>query len=114
MYPFPVAPAFALDWWRRLGRIACKPVLHVEVIEVVRPQHPGDGLALHEFCIGAGLCRLDGGVKLVGLLLALCEEGIEIGEGVDLTPCPLSIRWRGGVCRFCSFSLSPRLRRGKG
>src|SRR5215472_914905 len=32
--------------WRRLSRVAIEPTLHIEAIELLVPQHPGEGLTL--------------------------------------------------------------------
>src|SRR5438034_3275892 len=32
---------------RRLRRIAVEPALHIEIIELLAPQHPGEGLTLY-------------------------------------------------------------------
>ena len=46
--PLAVAAAPALVRRRRAGRVAVEPALHVVVVELLAPEHPGERLAQHE------------------------------------------------------------------
>src|SRR5262245_66200388 len=45
--PIAVAPVLPVLWRRRLSRIAIEPMLHIEVIKLLVPQHSGEGLTLY-------------------------------------------------------------------
>ena len=52
---------------RRAGRVAVEPALDVVVVELLRPEHPGEGLAQDERLVGGSSGRRQLGVELVGL-----------------------------------------------
>ncbi len=69
--PLVVATALATLRWRGSGGIALQPAVHVEVEELLRPQHPGQRLAQHASFVLAGARGREGGVEPVGVALAL-------------------------------------------
>ena len=77
MLPVGVAPAFALARWHWLSAIASEPLRHVVGVELLRPEHASEGLALHQPLIIAQGGGLEGGVEGVGLACALRECRIE-------------------------------------
>jgi hypothetical protein len=68
--------------WRTF-RVAFDPLGDVVVKELFRPDHAGEGLALHVARVSVGEPVLQRGVKGVGLLdRRRSEDGIERGEGL--------------------------------
>ena len=67
MRPVGVAAVQALRRRRRLRRIAEQPAPHVVVVELLRPQHPGERLPLHHARVGIGDALLQRRVELIGL-----------------------------------------------
>ena len=66
-------------WWRRLGRVAVQPALHVVAVELLAPDHPGEGLAGHEPRVVVHVGRDHLAVELVRLRAALREHLVELG-----------------------------------
>ena len=62
----------------RKGRIAMQPLLDIVVIELLRPEHPGQGLSLNTLFLTAQSRLLDRRVKRVGLLPAARDRFIEV------------------------------------
>ena len=80
MTPIGVAAVLAAFGRRRLQRIAVEPLPHVEIVELLVPQHPGKGLALDAAHVLVVDAFLSGGVEEVGLGDALAEDVIKIDE----------------------------------
>jgi hypothetical protein len=53
---------------------------HVEIVELLIPQHPGEGLALNAAHVLVVNAFLAGGVEEVGLGDALAEDVIKVDE----------------------------------
>ena len=70
----------ATGWRRRLCGIALQPLRHIVVVELLRPDQPGEGLTLHGTCIGILQPGLYARVEAVGLCLALFENRVEVAE----------------------------------
>ena len=79
---------------RRLQRIAVQPLPHVEIVELLVPQHPGKGLALDAAHVLVVDAFLPGGVEEVGLGDALAEDVVKVGEGRPLRCSPARSRTR--------------------
>ena len=62
---------------RRLARVTVQPAADVVVVQLLAPEHPGEGLAHDHRLVGAGTSRGQLGVELVGLGLAQCEHLVE-------------------------------------
>ena len=71
VFPLGVAPIFAAFGRWRHPRIALEPLLHIVVVKLLRPEHPGEGLALDGAHVGAERFALDCGVELVRLIAAM-------------------------------------------
>src|SRR5579862_8991354 len=80
MGPLPVATLPALGWRSGLSGITGEPLRHVVVEELLAPDHPREGLALHGTRVGLFDPLLHDAVELVRLTLALREERIEFVE----------------------------------
>jgi len=78
--PIGIAPMPAFWRWRRLGRIAGQPVADVVVIELLGPDHPGQGLALDQPRIFVGKVVLQVGIEGVGLVTRPSEDGVRVLE----------------------------------
>src|SRR6516225_11495237 len=82
MRPAAVAAVLVpLGRWR-LVRIAVEPSAHVEIVELLVPQHPGKGLPLDAPHVLVGNVLLQGGVEGVCLSLALRHDVVEADEGI--------------------------------
>ena len=68
--PLVVAARQALGRRRGVGRVALQPAAHVEVEELLGPQHPGERLAQDERLVGRGRGGGQLGIEGVGLPLA--------------------------------------------
>jgi hypothetical protein len=66
MHPIRVAPTKARCWRRRLLRIPVQPDADVTAVELLAPDHSGEGLPLHEPCVLIGLLLLELAVILIG------------------------------------------------
>jgi hypothetical protein len=68
----------------RAGPGRRRATVHVEIVELLGPQQPGQGLALHIARIGVGDAVLQGGIEVIGLLTAQLEElaGVDGGASV--------------------------------
>src|SRR5215203_3591365 len=71
----------ALRRWR-LERIAIQPFLHIEVVELLAPQHPGKGLTLYTPHVLLGDVFLQISVEGVRLDNASREHALEIDERI--------------------------------
>jgi hypothetical protein len=67
VFPVAVAAAAPLRRGRRLTGVAPEPFRHVVAVELLVPDHAGQGLALNGAGIGVVQVRLQFGVELVGL-----------------------------------------------
>ena len=74
---------------RRLARVAVEPARDRVVVELLAPQHPGEGLAQHERLVVRGLGGRQLGVELVGLREPRRRHLVEVGPGI----------WAGAVVR---------------
>ena len=74
MAPFRVAAGLALVRRRRLGGIALQPLLDDVIIELLRPEHPGERLPLDGTMFVAQATGSERAVKLVRFRPALREE----------------------------------------
>ena len=54
--------------------------LHVEEVDLLRPQHAGEGLALDQLLVVRSGGGLDGRVELVRLPLPLVHDGVDVGQ----------------------------------
>ena len=61
-----------------LGGVAVQPARHVVVVELLAPQHPGEGLAHHDSLVGGGTRGRQLGVELVGLGPAPGDHLVEV------------------------------------
>src|SRR5882762_8257124 len=68
----------------RVGVVAFEPAGHVEEIDLLAPEHAGEGLALDAFFVFTGLRGVDGGVEVVGFLLAERDDLVDGLEGAHL------------------------------
>src|SRR5580692_2473165 len=80
MLPVVIAPGLALTGRRRLRRVACEPSPHVEIVILLRPDHAGERLALHQLRILAGDVALQRRVEFIGFGKTRREDGLEIRE----------------------------------
>ncbi len=109
--PMGIADMQALGRRCGLGRVAVEPLVHIEIVELLGPQQPGQCLALHIARIGVGDAVLQGGIEVIGLLTAQLEElaGVDGGriggrktqvEGFMLQPRQVKDETRGdlGAC----------------
>ena len=83
--PAGVAAAPSLRWWRRLGRVAVQPALHVVPVELLAPDHPGEGLTGDEPRVVVDVGRDHLGVELVGLTAPRREHLVELGAEAPAT-----------------------------
>ena len=67
VHPRRVPAEPALGWRWRLRRVAVEPAPDVVAVELLAPDHPGEGLAGHEPLVVAGAGRDQLRVELVGL-----------------------------------------------
>src|SRR5215472_18120254 len=75
--PIAVAPVLPVLRRRWLTRIAIEPMLHIEVIELLVPQHSGEGLTLYSPHVLVDDASLYRGIKDVRLGNAPGENIIE-------------------------------------
>ena len=66
--------------------VLAEPDVQVEVVALLRPQHPGQGLAHHGCRVVAHLGRGDRHVEVVGLGPALLDELVDAGQRVTAVP----------------------------
>ena len=77
--PVGVAPSPSPCRRGRLGRVAVEPVLHDVVVELLRPEHAGEGLT-HDPALLRGACGRDERVvELVGFSSPRPEDLLEVG-----------------------------------
>src|SRR6516225_780415 len=65
--PIAVAPVLSVLRRRRLSWIAIEPMLHIEVIKLLVPQHSGKGLTLYPPHVLVDNASLERGVEGIGL-----------------------------------------------
>src|SRR5262249_20267993 len=82
MRPAAVATVLATFGRRQLSRIALEPSPDVEVIELLAPEHAGEGLALDAPHVLVRDAFLHHGVEGIGLGNALFENVVEAAEGL--------------------------------
>ena len=58
-------------------RVAVQPALHVVVVELLAPEHPGRSLAQNGSFLRRDVGRSDGGEILVRFFFALGQDGVE-------------------------------------
>ena len=75
--PAGVATVAAFGRGRRLGGVAVEPALHVVAVELLAPDHPGEGLPGDQTRVVVDGGGDDLAVELVGLLAALVEHLVE-------------------------------------
>src|SRR5215471_16724145 len=96
--PMTVASALATLGRRRLSRIAIEPTQHVEVIKLLVPQHPCQGLTLYPTYVLIDNASLPRGVEDIGLGQATGENVIEVGEVPRrLLACAEPYAYRGAI-----------------
>ena len=76
-----IADMQALGRWRGLGRVAVKPLVHIEIVELLGPQQAGQGLALHIAGVVIDDALLQGGVEVIGLLATLFKQFARVDLG---------------------------------
>src|SRR5467141_2650660 len=81
MRPAAVAAVLTAFGGRRLERIAVEPSPHVEVVELLAPQHAGEGLALDAPHVLVGNAFLQDSVEGIRLGKALRENALKVAEG---------------------------------
>ena len=84
MIPVLVASPAAAGRWRVCAGIALEPLLDVVVVELFRPQHPGERLPLHVPLVGAEPGAMHGVVELLRFVAALREGVLSVREWVVL------------------------------
>src|SRR5215469_5899901 len=84
--PIAVAPALPVLRGRRLTRIPVEPMLHVEIIKLLVPQHSGKGLTLYPSHVLVGDASLQGSIKDVRLANAPRENIIEAVKAARPVP----------------------------
>ncbi len=82
--PLVVPPALARRGGRGLARVAVEPVVDDVVVELLRPQHPGERLPLHPPLVLGHLLGLEGRVVRVRLVAAALHRRVEVGEGIEV------------------------------
>ena len=65
---------------RRLPWVTIQPLRHVEIVELLAPQHAGKGLPLHQAHVGVRDPGLQHGVEGISFLPALRHQCIEVRE----------------------------------
>src|SRR5215210_508269 len=80
MRPLAVAAMLAPGWRWRLGWVAGQPFADIVAVELLRPKHTGECLALDRALVLIQGWRLERGVECVGLGLPLDENRVEIFE----------------------------------
>src|SRR5215204_4664737 len=80
--PTTVTAAFPALRRRRLERIAIQPLLHIEVVELLAPQHPSKGLTLYTPHVLVGDVFLQISVEGVRLDNTSREHAVEIDERI--------------------------------
>src|SRR5205814_9990535 len=84
MTPLCVAAVLSLRRRRWLTRIALEPILNYVVVELLRPKHSGQRLAMNEFVVGTQTGSLESGVKFVRFIFPGSKNGVEMLEGLAL------------------------------
>src|ERR1700731_3027479 len=64
--------------------VAFEPAGDVEEIDLLAPEHAGDGLSLDPLFVIAGLRRMNGGVEVVGFLFSESDDLVNRFEGAHL------------------------------
>ena len=82
MGPFMVSTVFPPSGWRRICRVAFKPVLDNVMVKLLRPQEPAKRLTHDILRIWCEVLRNNRGVELVRLALALQEDTLEVSTQV--------------------------------
>src|SRR5688572_9878633 len=80
MRPLPVAAVPTGGGRRVMPLVTAQPLRHVVVVELLAPDHPGEGLALDEACILVREVVLQTGVEAISLGDTRREDRVEILE----------------------------------
>src|ERR1700722_20425330 len=78
--PFAVAPMLTALGRRGLRRIAIQPLLDIEVIVLLAPQHAGESLTLNVPHLFVRDAFLQGSIERIGFGNASGKHGVELGE----------------------------------
>src|SRR5277367_230858 len=78
--PLAVAPMLTALGRRGLRRIAIQPLLDIEAIVLLAPQHAGEGLTLNAPHLFVKNTFLQGGIERIGFGNASGKHGVELGE----------------------------------
>src|SRR5262245_34669446 len=65
-----------------MGLVLAEPLLEIEVVVLLAPEHPGEGLAMDKPRVVAERARRDTSVELVGIRDTAGEHPVEIAEAV--------------------------------
>lgn len=82
--PVRIPPEAALWRWRGLSGVAVEPIRHVEVEELLAPDHARERLPLNSSSVLVRDASLDLGVESLGLIAAGAHDGGEVFEGPGL------------------------------
>ena len=70
-----------------VGAVLLQPMIGIEVIVLLAPQHAGDGLAHHVGCVPGNRGRGDGLVELIGFTKPVNKDFIKIlSKGIARYP----------------------------
>ena len=71
------------SFWRRCGLagVSVQPLLDDIVVELFRPQQPGEALSHYVLCVGRERTWNNRGIKFVSFLFANIEQALEAPEG---------------------------------
>jgi len=76
--PVPIPNPFARARWTKLRVVTLEPLVHVEEINLLRPQQSREGLALNSFFVVGCFGRFNGGIELVRLGAPLCNDALDV------------------------------------
>src|SRR5882672_8896358 len=86
MTPMLVAQMLAGFRRRRVGIVALEPAGDVDQIDLLAPEHAGKSLTLDAPFVFARPRGVDGGIKVVGFLLAESNDFVDRFKGAHLRP----------------------------